>query len=378
MEKIRLGIIGGGQLGKMMAQVAQRLGFSVWVLDPYEKCPASFVADHTIVGSFHDEDAIRELARHCTLTTYDIEHISTEAIKKIENEGHRFAPSPDLLALIQDKGRQKEFLARCGIPMPRFALYDTLEREALRRFGFPSIQKARKGGYDGKGVLTIRGEEDLKGAFQENFLVEERVSIEKELGIMVARNQRGEVVTYPLTEMVFDERAHICDMVLAPARVSPQVEKEAREIAIACVEALQGVGIFGVELFLSTEGRLLYNEIAPRPHNSGHYTIEACETSQFEQHIRAVLNLPLGSPRLLAPAVMFNILGEVGYEGPAVVEGFEEALSIPGLAFHFYRKPVTKPFRKMGHVTITAQTVEEALEKARAIRSKIRIISEAV
>ncbi|MCX7883343.1 MAG: 5-(carboxyamino)imidazole ribonucleotide synthase [Brevinematales bacterium] len=378
MKDIRLGIIGGGQLGKMMAQVAQRMGLSVWVLDPYEACPASFVADHTIVGSFQDEKAIRDLASHCTVTTYDIEHISTEAIKKIEQEGHQFAPSPELLALIQDKGLQKDFLSRKGIPMPRFQLMDEIKREEIQRFGLPCVQKTRKGGYDGRGVHVIRGDKDFERAFPKDFLLEELVSIEKELGIMVARNREGSVVTYPLTEMVFDERANICDMVIAPARVPKEVEKQAQQIAIACVEALQGVGIFGVELFLSTDGRILYNEIAPRPHNSGHYTIEACETSQFEQHIRAVLNLPLGSPRLVSPAVMFNLLGEPGHEGSPIIEGFEEALSVPGLAFHFYRKPTTKPFRKMGHITITAPTLEEALDRAMSIRQKIRILSEDV
>lgn len=378
MKENRLGIVGGGQLGKMMAQEAQRLGLSVWVLDPYENCPASYVADHTVVGSFQDVSAIRELASHCRVVTYDIEHISIEALKEVESEGHIFSPSPDILAMIQDKGIQKEFFSNHGIPMPRFILLDTFNREDMLNFGLPCVQKTRRGGYDGRGVHVIRSEADFEKAFMRDFLVEEMVPIEKELGIMVARNRRGEVAVYPLVEMVFDPRANICDMVIAPAKVSSEVQKKAKEIAVACVEALEGVGIFGVELFLSKDGQVLYNEIAPRPHNSGHYTIEACETSQFEQHIRAVLDLPLGSTRLLSPAVMFNLLGEVGHEGVPRIEGFEKALSIPGLAFHFYRKSVTKPFRKMGHVTITAPTREEALSHALSIRSHIRITAEEV
>jgi len=378
MHERRVGIIGGGQLGKMMAQAAQSLGFSVWVLDPYEACPASFVADHTIVGNFDDEEAIRTLASQCCITTYDIEHISVPAIKAVQAEGHSFAPSPDVLAIIQDKGLQKSFLAKHGIPMPRFTLHDTLTREAILSFGLPCVQKTRTGGYDGRGVHVIRSDQDLHKAFPDHFLLEELVLIDKELGIMVARNERGEVAVYPLTEMVFDPRANICDMIIAPARVPAGIEKEAREIAVACVEAFQGVGIFGVELFLDQEGRLLYNEIAPRPHNSGHYTIEACETSQFEQHIRAIFNLPLGSTRLVSPAVMFNLLGEPGYEGKPIIEGFEKSLAIPGLAFHFYRKPITRPFRKMGHITITAPTLEEALQRATSIKGHIRILSEVV
>ncbi len=378
MTEIRVGILGGGQLAKMIAQEAQRMGIGIWVLDPHPACPASFVADHTIVGSLEDESGIRELARHCSIVTYDIEHVNTTAIQKLEGEGYQFAPSGSLLALIQDKGTQKNFFASHGIPMPRFKLCDSYNDNELKEFGFPLVQKARKGGYDGKGVQILRGPEDKHLAFQHNFLIEELVSIEKELGIMVARNSSGEIQTYPLTEMVFDPQANICDMVMAPAQVSPDIENQAKEIAIHCVESLNGVGVFGIELFLTSDGKIFYNEIAPRPHNSGHYTIEACETSQFEQHIRGILNLPLGSSRLLSSAVMFNLLGQPGYSGKPVIQGWEEAFKIPGLAIHIYRKSITKPYRKMGHITITAPTLEEALNLAQKIKPKIRVISEEI
>jgi|YNPBryulayer2012_1023412.scaffolds.fasta_scaffold05681_3 5-(carboxyamino)imidazole ribonucleotide synthase len=378
MPNQRIGFLGGGQLAKMMAQSAQQLGFSVWVLDPDPLCPAHFVADNHIVAGFGDENGIRELASHCNICTYDLEHIDTNVISKLQAEGFSFAPSPEILSTIQDKGVQKEFLASRGIPMPKFQRYSHYQREAILAFGLPCVQKTCKGGYDGRGVLVLQTEKDLDNCFQHNFLLEEMVNIEKELGIIVARDKKGNIVSYPVTEMVFDPAANICDMILVPARIPEHIAREAQEIAISCVEAFQGVGVFGVELFLDTHGKVLYNEMAPRPHNSGHYTIEACITSQFEQHIRCITGLPMGAPDLRSPAIMFNLLGEVGYEGKPVIEGLEEALSLPGLSFHFYRKAITKPYRKMGHVTIIAPTVEEALQKALSIKPKIHIRSEVV
>lgn len=378
LERNRIGIIGGGQLGKMTAQAAQSLGFSVWILDPYESCPASFVADRTIVGEFSDGEAINELASQCSVTTYDIEHINTEAMTALQQKSCRFAPDPGLLALIQDKGKQKNFLRGRSIPMPEYLIFDHWDEAAIEKFGLPLVQKTCRGGYDGRGVHIIASRADYADAFKNDFLIERVVDIQKELGIMVARNHIGEIAVYPVAEMVFNAEANICDLAAAPARINSRLFERAQELAVACVEAFQGVGMFGIELFLDREDNILYNEIAPRPHNSGHYTIEACETSQFEQHIRAIMNLPLGSTRLLSPAAMFNLLGEKGYEGVPYIEGFEQAMAVPGLAFHFYRKAATRPFRKMGHVTITASTIDEALQRADTIKPFIRIITEAV
>ncbi|MFO7152366.1 MAG: 5-(carboxyamino)imidazole ribonucleotide synthase [Bacillota bacterium] len=369
----RLGIIGGGQLAKMMAQEAKKMGFFVSVLDPTPGCPASSVSDLQVVGDFYDEEKLEELVNQSDVTTYDLEHIATEPLKRLEEKGHAILPSPRLLEVIQDKLVQKEMLKKAGIPVPRFMKVEQNSLDEFKKFGFPLVQKARKGGYDGRGVAVIGSEKDMAKALLTESYAEELVDIEKELAVMVARSTEGQVKCYPVVEMIFDERANICDMVVAPARIEKELEQKAREIATEVVKALDGVGVFGIEMFLDRKGNILVNEVAPRPHNSGHYTIEACLTSQFEQHIRAICGLPLGSTKLLSPAAMVNLLGEEGYEGTPWVEGFEEVLSIEGLYFHFYGKKTTKPFRKMGHVTVIDDDVEKAVEKARRAKEILKV-----
>ncbi|KYO66359.1 5-(carboxyamino)imidazole ribonucleotide synthase [Thermovenabulum gondwanense] len=372
----KIGIIGGGQLAKMMAQSAKRMGFFVLVLDPAPDCPASSVCDRVLVGDFYDDNKIREIAEASEVITYDIEHIATRILKILMDEGYKIFPSPALLEIIQDKFLQKQVLYAAGIPVPKFKLLESLEPGSFKSFGFPCVQKARKGGYDGRGVQVIRGYEDLKNILKVESYLEEYVDIEKELAVIVARSSKGEVKCYPVVEMIFDEQANICDMVIAPARISEDVKEEAKAVAVKTVEILNGIGVFGIELFLTKDKKILVNEVAPRPHNSGHYTIEACITSQFEQHIRAITGLPLGSTKLLMPAVMANLLGEKGYEGPPLIEGLKEALSIEGLSFHFYGKSMTKPFRKMGHITILDENIEKAIEKAVKAKKLLKITSE--
>lgn len=372
----KIGIIGGGQLAKMMAQSAKRMGFFVSVLDPAPDCPASSVCDRVLVGDFYDDNKIREIAEASEVITYDIEHIATRILKILMDEGYKIFPSPALLEIIQDKFLQKQVLYAAGIPVPKFKLLESLEPGSFKSFGFPCVQKARKGGYDGRGVQVIRGYEDLKNILKVESYLEEYVDIEKELAVIVARSSKGEVKCYPVVEMIFDEQANICDMVIAPARISEDVKEEAKAVAVKTVEILNGIGVFGIELFLTKDKKILVNEVAPRPHNSGHYTIEACITSQFEQHIRAITGLPLGSTKLLMPAVMANLLGEKGYEGPPLIEGLKEALSIEGLSFHFYGKSMTKPFRKMGHITILDENIEKAIEKAVKAKKLLKITSE--
>lgn len=367
----KIGIIGGGQLGKMMAQKAKKMGFYVTVLDPTPSCPAAQVADKQIVGDFYDENKLRELVEGSNVTTYDIEHVNTEVLKDLADEGYKIRPSPYLLEVIQDKLKQKEVLDKAGIPVPKYHKVESLD--CLEKFGFPVVQKARKGGYDGRGVVVLKNKDDLDKAINVESFIEEFIDFKKELAVMVARNAEGEVKCYPVVEMIFDERANICDMVIAPARIEEEVKEQAKRIAIKSIEALDGVGIFGVEMFLTKDNKVLVNEIAPRPHNSGHYTIEACITCQFEQHIRAITDLPLGSTKLLSPAVMVNLLGEEGYEGHPIIEGLHEALSIPGVSFHFYGKEVTRPFRKMGHVTVLDENLERAIKKAKKVKGLLKI-----
>lgn len=371
-SNLKLGIIGGGQLGKIMSQKAKKMGFHVTILDPTHNCPAAQVSDKHIIGSFYDKDRLEQLVQECNVTTFELEHVDTSILKKLYDHGHSIHPSPYVMELIQNKYEQKKLLDEKGIPVPA---YKSIENSSeLSSFGFPVIQKAKLGGYDGKGVQMLKNQEEANTiAIEAESFIEELVDIKKELAIIVARNIEGEIKCYPVVEMLFDERVNICDSVMAPANISKEIEKKAIEVSVKSIEALDGVGIFGVELFLNKKGEILVNEIAPRPHNSGHYTVEACATSQFEQIIRAVTNLPLGSTKLISPAVMINLLGEIGYEGEPFIEGIHDALEIPCLSFHFYGKSFTKPFRKMGHVTVLDEKIEIALENAMKAKEILKI-----
>jgi len=368
----RIGIIGGGQLGKMSAQAAKQMGFYVTVLDAAPQCPAAHIADAQIVGHLYDADKLRALAKVSDVLTYEIEHIDTQTLKSLHNEGHTIYPSPAVLEIIQDKLTQKQVLAKNGIPVPRFEAVDELETLTH----FPVVQKARKGGYDGKGVVVLKSPADLVNALQTPSMIEEFIDFTKELAIIIARTPTGEMASYPIVEMVFDDKTNICDIVAAPAQIDELTEEKARQVALHAIESLEGVGVFGVEMFLTREGQVLVNEIAPRPHNSGHYTIEACVTSQFEQLIRVISGLPLGISDLLRPAAMLNLLGEPGYSGPPVIEGLHEALAIPGLSFHLYDKANTQPFRKMGHITILDESLESAIAKIQGVKNILKIKAE--
>ncbi|WAM33068.1 5-(carboxyamino)imidazole ribonucleotide synthase [Caldicellulosiruptor morganii] len=372
----KIGIIGGGQLGKMLSQKAKQMGFYVISLDPSAECPAASVSDEIIVSDFYNPEKLKELVKKSDVTTYEIEHINTAALKELYNKGYNILPSPYCLEIIQDKLRQKQVLKEAGLPVPKFEKVESFDISFFESFGFPLVQKATKGGYDGRGVVVIKDSRSMDKILKTESYVEKFVDVEKELAVIVARNQKGDVVSYPVVEMVFDEAANILDMLIVPARVEKDIEDEAKKIAIKAVETLQSVGVFGVELFLTKDRKILINEIAPRPHNSGHYTIEACITSQFEQHLRAICGLPLGSTKLLSPAVMINLLGEEGYRGTPLIEGLEEALSIEGVSFHFYGKKLTAPFRKMGHVTVVDNDQERAIEKARKVKEILKIKSE--
>lgn len=370
-SSLKLGIIGGGQLGKIMSQKAKKLGFHVTILDPTPNCPAAQVSDRQIVAGFYDKENLEQLVKECDVTTFELEHVDTEVLKKLYDQDYKIFPSPYVMELIQDKYEQKKLLDEKGIAVPKYKKIES--REDLKSFGLPVIQKARKGGYDGKGVMILRNEDDLENCIKADSFIEELVDIDKELAIIVARNIEGQIAAYPIVEMLFDERVNICDIVMAPARISEDLEKIAKDMAIKSIEILDGVGIFGVEMFLTKKGEVLLNEIAPRPHNSGHYTFESCATSQFEQIIRAVTNLPLGSTKLISPSVMVNLLGEEGYEGEPFIEGIHEALEIPELSFHFYGKKETKPFRKMGHITVLSEDLDEALKKALKAKDILKI-----
>lgn len=369
----RIGIIGGGQLGKMLAQAAKQMGFYVTVLDATPHCPAAHIADAQIVGELYDAEKLRALAEKSDVLTYEIEHIDTHTLKSLHDEGVMIYPSPAVLAIIQDKLTQKQVLAEQGVPVPRFEAIEELTADVLANVNLPIVQKARRGGYDGKGVVVLKNRDDVKNALQTPSMFEEFVDFTKELAIIIARSPSGETACYPVVEMVFDDKTNICDIVAAPANIDNAIAEQARQVALQAIEALAGVGVFGVEMFLTRAGHVLVNEIAPRPHNSGHYTIEACVTSQFEQLIRVISGLPLGISDLLKPAAMLKLLGEAGYTGEPIIEGLPAALAIPGLSFHLYDKATTHPFRKMGHITILDETVENAIAKIHRVKNSLKI-----
>ena len=369
----RLGIIGGGQLARMLIPAAARLGFETLVLDPTPCSPGGELAGAQIVGALDDAERLAELVLASTLTTYELETVDTEVLAELAAAGHVIRPAPAVLACIQDKLLQKQCLQAAGIPTSEFMALDKPDARSMADFGLPLVQKARRGGYDGRGVAVFTDLVAEDRVLPVPSIVERYVDFQRELAVLVARGVNGETSTWPVVEMVFDERANILDLLLAPARVSPDVAQRAREIAISAVEAVDGVGVFGVELFQTWGDDILVNEIAPRTHNSGHWTIEACVTSQFEQQIRAIAGLPLGSTQQFAPAVMVNLLGAENAFGKPRISGVAEALALPGVALHLYGKREVRPFRKMGHITVTAPDMESALAVARRAREVIRI-----
>jgi 5-(carboxyamino)imidazole ribonucleotide synthase len=386
----RIGIIGGGQLGRMAIEESRKYLAHIEVLTPEYPSPAAELADAALVGELMDYESVLDLAEGVDVVSYEIEGVNVDALRELERRGKQVIPSAAVLWIVQDKARQKGLLDSAGIPTaPWVALESTegeapapaaLEAAAYSLGGFPLVQKSRMGGYDGRGVriLSSPTDEALPGPS----LAEKRVDLAKELAVVVARSPDGFAAVYPCVEMLFDERANLCDSVLAPARIDASTRARAEELALACVRALdaetgRGIcGVFAVELFLAKDGRILVNEIAPRPHNSGHFSIEACSTSQFDQYLRVLLGLPLGSPELLRPAMMINLFGGPGQSGKAEYIGLERALAIPGVALHLYGKREVRPFRKMGHVTAIGRTWDEAMERAEAARDYIKIVAE--
>ncbi len=391
-----LGIIGGGQLGRMMCWEARRLGITTVVLDPSPHPPAFGLADHCIQGSLTDGDALRRLSDRADVLTYEIEHIDAAELQNIQASGSTILPDPAVLLNIQDKLRQKRLLSDAGLPVPRFTEFagprilgnsggspeaqsltsapsanSDEARAALAEFGLPCIQKTRRGGYDGRGVAKISRPDDplLPGPS----MLEELVDFQVELAVLLARSPSGRTRVYPVIEMVFDPHTQICNSVCAPARIPEDRALRAREIAVAAVESLNGVGIFAVELFLDSSGAILINEIAPRPHNSGHWTIEGAVTSQFEQHLRAVCGLPLGSTELIRPSVMVNLLGAAGAEGTPQIRGYHELLAEKNAFLHWYGKRDVRPNRKMGHFTVLDDSLESALSRAARLERTVRI-----
>ena len=379
-KPLSIGIIGGGQLGKMIALEAKRMALKVCILDPSRCCPASTVSDELIVADFKDERAIRNLASKSDVITYEIELANSEALIDLASKNRNFVnPSPETLRIIQDKYKQKSFLKENNLKVPTFAQVNSEKQlfDLCEDYGFPVILKACQDSYDGRGNYSIRSKRDISKAFshfigEEGLMLEKFVKFRKEISIMVARNASGEITSFPVVENIHKD--HILNLTIVPARVSDKVASKAIKMAEQTLAALKGAGIFGIEMFVTDDDRVMINEIAPRPHNSGHYSIEACSISQFEQHLRAILDLPLSQPRLLCPAVaMLNVLGPENYIGPYAIGGLRKLLSIPRLKLHIYGKKISKPRRKLGHITLMGDSVEETLLRINMAKKAIKV-----
>lgn len=378
-SNLKLGIIAGGQLGKMLIQEASKWDIITYVLDNDEDCPAGRIASHYIKGSNLDFESVYQFGKKVDVLTFELENVNIDALKKLKSEGHRIVPDPEILALIQDKGLQKEFYKRNGIPTSPFAIWETeaaiLEGLEKGQIHYPFVQKLRKGGYDGRGVAVINNASDLKKLLPGASVIEDKVEIAKEISVIVARNGKGEIKSYPVVEMLFDPKANLVDKLICPSSITVEQSEKAICFAKDIIELLNMEGLLAVEFFVDSKGGITVNEMAPRPHNSGHHTIESIITSQFEQHLRAILNLPLGSTRIKLPSVMINILGEDGHQGAVMYEGLTESMAIEGVKVHLYGKKITKPYRKMGHVTVMSSSLECALQEAEKVKGLIKVKS---
>lgn len=375
----KIGILGGGQLGKMLIQAASCWDIDIYVLDPTEGCPASNIATKFIKGDFKDFDDVYNFGKQVDLVTIEIEHVNTEALLKLKEEGKTICPDPDILKIIQDKGKQKNFFKNNNLRTANYKLYynqqTILNDLDYKKLETPFVQKACRFGYDGRGVQIVKNEDDLENLFDGQSVIEDKVYIKKELSVIVARNHSGEIKSYVPFEMEFNEQANLVEDLISPARIDNESAQQAIKLAEQTIKTFGLVGVLAVEMFLDKENNILINEVAPRPHNSGHHTIETALTSQYEQHIRAILDLPLGSTQLISSAVMVNILGEDGFSGQVRYEGLDKCIGIDGVKIHIYGKKQTKPFRKMGHATIIDKDINEAIKKAQMLKLNLRAVS---
>jgi len=378
----KIGIIGGGQLGRMMIEEGMRLNIEFNVLDGVD-CSCAGIATNHIVGGLMSDEAIRRLSDISDVLTFEIEHVNVETLLDLEKSGKEIIPSPRVLQIIQDKGLQKEFFLQHNIPTSQFTFVESANEwlETINKFGGAKlVAKTRKDGYDGKGVAVFNTAEVLSNSakipFSTPSIIEEFVQCKKELSVMVARDIKGNILTWPLVEMVFDPIANLVTFLECPSEVNDTIAEKARRIAAQTIEALNGIGVYAVEMFLDMNDSILVNEVAPRPHNSGHHTIEACYTSQFEQLVRILAGLPLGSTNLIKPAIMINLLGASDFSGNYKLEGLEQISSMEGVYIHLYGKKESKPMRKMGHVTVISDNLEDAKRKANLVTQLLKFVKD--
>jgi 5-(carboxyamino)imidazole ribonucleotide synthase len=368
-------VLGGGQLGRMMIQSAIDFNLDIAIMDPDPNAPCAHMVREFANDKITDAEAVYNFGKDKDIVTIEIENVSVEGLKRLQSEGIKVFPQPEIIELIQDKRKQKTFYKANRIPTAEFFLTENKAEVNRHKDFLPAVNKLGKGGYDGQGVQILRSEADLDKAFDAPGLVEKLVDFEKEISVIVSRNEDGETATFPVVELSYHPTANLVEFLFSPAEISREAEDKARALAVDVMNKLNMVGILAVEMFLTKEGDVLVNEVAPRTHNSGHHTIEGNVTSQFEQHLRSIVNMPQGSTDILTPAAMVNLLGEEGHTGEAIYEGMKEALATPGVHVHLYGKKLTKPFRKMGHVTITADDLTTLKETAKRIKNTIKVVA---
>ena len=378
----KLGILGGGQLGKMLLSETRKFDIQTYVLDPSDEAPSKIACNHFFQGSLLDFETVYNFGKKVDVLTFEIELVNLEALEKLENEGLKIYPSPKTLRLIQNKSIQKKFYEQNGIPTSKFSTFINLNdlKSAIKNqqstiVNFPFVWKCTEFGYDGNGVKIIRSLADLENLPDVECIAEEMIAFKNELSVIVVRNVSGDVKTYPVVEMEFHPEANQVEYVICPARIDGQITQKAQEIALKVSATFDHVGLLAVEMFQTQNDEILVNEVAPRPHNSGHHTIEASYTSQFENHLRAILDLPIGKTDSKAAGIMVNLVGEDGFSGPVIYENIEKIMAIDGVTPHIYGKRETRPFRKMGHVTIVNQDMVEARRIAEIVKKSIRVIS---
>ncbi len=374
-----LGILGGGQLGKMMLYETRKWDIRTHVLDPSAEAPCRIGCDYFEQGDLMDYDTVYNFGKKVDVLTFEIEGVNVNALEKLEKEGKKVFPRAETLRKIQDKGIQKQFYLDHDIPTAPFHLFT--DKDALndaifhKKLDFPFVWKSCTGGYDGRGVAVVREAEDVIPLPDSRCIAETLVPFKNELAVIVARNPSGEVKTYPVVEMEFHPEANQVEYVICPARIENEVARKARNLAKKVSEAFRHVGLLAVEMFQTEDDKILINEVAPRPHNSGHYSVEASYTNQFEQHIRAILDLPLGNTESKVGGIMVNLVGAQGHNGPAVYKNMEDILKMEGVTPHIYGKKETRPFRKMGHVTIVNKDLNEARKIAQDVKNTIEVIA---
>ena len=374
-SKFRLGVLGGGQLGKMLLTETHKFDIYTVILDKATDAPCAEICNEFHQGDLMDFDTVYNFGKKVNLLTIEIEHVNIDALLKLEEEGLEIYPQPSVLKTIQHKGKQKDFFVENNIPTSPHKRFSTLAELKKEDFNFPFVWKSAQFGYDGTGVKIVRSIDDINNLEDTDCIIEDLIPFKNELAVIVARNKNGEVKTYPVVEMEFHPEANQVEYVICPARIEDEVAEKARKIALKVAESFEHIGLLAVEMFQTENDEILVNEVAPRTHNSGHYSIEASYTSQFEQHVRSILNLPLGNTDSKVAGIMVNLVGAEGYSGEVVYEGMEDILKMDGVTPHIYGKKETRPFRKMGHVTIVNNNLTEARKVAEKVKNTIKVVS---